>query len=66
MKACTVPDHDRMFVLREARRKLLKEHIDYRCVQSRTEQFFSMPGLGTDRSQNPQVLILGLAHNLRT
>ena len=65
VEAGTVPDHDRVFVLRDGRRKLFEELIDHRRVQLRAEQTFGVPGLGTHRTDHPQVFVLGLPDRCR-
>ena len=60
METGSIPHHDPMLFSRDRLGKLLKEDIDDFGIQLRTEQSLGMPRLGADRTEHPQILVLGL------
>lgn len=65
MEARTIPDQCGVDVGSQGARKLFQELVDHGGVQHRRENGFGLAGLGTRRSDYPQVIILGLPHRRR-
>ena len=65
MKAGPVPNEYGVLVLVECVGELPEEDVDHIGVESRTEQPFGLSGLWADRAENPQIIVLCLAHRSR-
>ena len=62
MESCLIPDHNGVFIRSNFLRKLIQEEIDDVGVQTGTDQALAFACFRSNRSQDPQVLVLRLSY----
>lgn len=62
MESSAVPNHHRMFVLRERAGELIEKQVDHLRIEAWAQQPFGLPRFRAHRTDHPQIVVLSLAN----